>query len=209
MAGWLLEGTQAYAGTPQRILWAPVVYPRIRDLRTYPVGQGRRSCRWPSLVDESADGPKVKWPYLSAVDQEANENMLRDHELGVPEDVTVMIREARYKFHHGEIDSYGGHSTLTRLKVAAGLMRLDGRTDKVSAEDWDLAGVVMRVSDATRAGVRLALRSRSVAVSHERGRQEADREEAKEGHKYDKAIARVSERIERSCAATIARLGRS
>ncbi|BBX27950.1 bifunctional DNA primase/polymerase [Mycolicibacterium alvei] len=199
LAGWLLNGTQAAAGTPQRILWAPVVYsqmPRPEDLPAWP---GQKVLQeWPMPVDERStdtSGTRTKWPNLKAVDRDANENMLREHELGVPGAVGALIREARYRFHHGEVDSFGGHSTLTRLKVAAGLMWLDGRTDKVTEEDWDLAGVVMRVSNSTRASVQNALATEARDTNRRRGHAEAEREDAKEDYKYDKTIARVSERI--------------
>ena len=39
---------------------------------------------------------------------------------------------------------------LTMLKVAAGFMWLDGRTDKITDEDCELARIVMAISDRTR-----------------------------------------------------------
>ena len=59
--------------------------------------------------------------------------LLRENELKVPEEVGALVRDARYRFHKGEVHELAGHATLTRLKVAAGLMWLDGRTDKISA----------------------------------------------------------------------------
>ena len=65
--------------------------------------------------------------------------MLQDNELQIPREIETEIREARHRFHHGEIDDLRGHSMLTMLKVAAGFMWLDGRTDKINDEDcWQV-----------------------------------------------------------------------
>ncbi|WP_181022967.1 hypothetical protein [Mycobacterium avium] len=94
-----------------------------------------------------------------------------------------------------ETAALDAHATLARVKMAVGLMWMNGRTDKVNEEDWELAGVVMRVSNAARTNVQKALKCKAVTISHERGRQEAEREEAKEDYKRDKTIARITERI--------------
>ncbi len=57
---------------------------------------------------------------------------------------------------------------LTRLKLAAGLMRMNWRTDKVSEDDWDLAGVILAVSKATRASVLTEMRSNETKAAHAR-----------------------------------------
>ena len=43
------------------------------------------------------------------------------------------------------------HAMLSRLKLAAGLMRMNWRIDKVSVDDWGLAGVIRK---AWRSGSR-------------------------------------------------------
>ena len=76
--------------------------------------------------------------------------MLQDNELQIPPQIETEIREARHRIHIGEIDDLSRHSMLTMLKVAAGFMWLDGRTDKITDEDCELARIVMAISDHTR-----------------------------------------------------------
>ena len=51
------------------------------------------------------------------------------------------------------VDPLDGHRLLCQLKVAAALMRLCNRTE-ITSKDWELAGIVMAVSDRTRAQVK-------------------------------------------------------
>jgi hypothetical protein len=81
------------------------------------------------------------------------------------------------------------------LKVAVGLMWMNGRTDKVTEEDWDLAGVVMGVSTATRTNVQSALKSKAVAADQAYGRKLGEREIAKEDVVRERALTRVAEGI--------------
>ena len=46
---------------------------------------------------------------------------------------------------------------LTMLKVAAGFVWLDGRTDKITDGDCELARIVMAISDCTRTHTQRAL----------------------------------------------------
>ena len=84
---------------------------------------------------------------------------------------------------------------LTRLKLAAGLMRMNWRTDKVSEDDWDLAGVILAVSKATRASVLTEMRSNETKAAHARGRRDAEREVVKGDVLRDIAIARIADGI--------------
>ena len=194
LAEWLLTGTQAAAGTPQRILWAPVVYPdmpRPTDLPAWP-GQ-KKLPAWPSPAGES----RVRFRCGGSVDKPTDENLLREHELKVPSEVETIVREARWRFHRGKVDDLSGHSTLTRLKVAAGLMWLDGHTDAISLEDWELAGVVMQISDQTRAEIQDTLSDRRKRTDIARGRSDAVREIAKAGVIGEEKIARIADGIRR------------
>src|SRR4051812_24590122 len=69
------------------------------------------------------------------------------------------ITDAHWRRSRGEGDALDGHALYTRLKVAAALAVLDGHLGAkgVTAEDWRLAGVLMAVSDATRADVQADL----------------------------------------------------
>ncbi len=88
-----------------------------------------------------------------------------------------------------------GHALLSRAKVAALLALLEGRGEEVSAADWTLAGVVMRVSDHTRASI---VRVRGAEASRE-----ADRRAVRQGRssflareaEEDTRLARVMGRL--------------
>jgi hypothetical protein len=195
MAEWLLKGTQKAAGTPQRILWAPVVYPDMPRPEDLPEWPGQKELpEWPALAGDppSDNGISLKWSCGGNVSDYADENLLREHELKVPEEIWVMVRQARWKFHHGEVDDLSGHSTVTRLKVAAGLMWLDSRTDAITMEDWDLAGVVMNVSNATRGEVQKTLDAKVADTNFARAIAEGQRAVVVDDIKRDMAIKRVA-----------------
>lgn len=197
LAGWLFDQFQMAAGTPQRILWAPVIYPQMPRPEDLPEAPDEPITlpEWPKPGHD--DGTKLKWD-VKDVSQEPKESLLKQHELGVPTSVEMTIREARHKTHMGMADPLAGHSTLTRLKVAGGLMWLDGRTDKITDEDWELAGVVMRVSTATRVDVQKTLAANRSMANRQRAHVEAERDEVKEDYKRDKNVARVAEGIRRA-----------
>ena len=185
LAGWLLTGTQKSGGTPQRILWAPVVYSDMPEPDKLPMWPGQKTLpKWPlpqAAKKKAGQTFSIPLHLDNNVNVAADENVLRAHELKVPPEVERLVREARYRFHRGEVDGLAGHSTLTRLKVSAGFMWLDGRTDKISAEDWELAGIVMAISDRTRTETLRALDASQRKVDHARGKADAHRELAKVG----------------------------
>jgi hypothetical protein len=124
-AGALLDGRDG--GTPQRFLWAPT---RDRDM---PID------RPPPM--EPLDVFPPYWPGGL-------------HELTVCPVARAEIERRYVDYHRGESDAdlLDGHALLTRLKVAAALMVLAGRSE-VTDEDWELAGHVMAISTATRESV--------------------------------------------------------
>lgn len=192
----------ADGGTPQRFIWLPTTDP---DAPEEPPDEPEPLClsAWPRPGDEQNataddDGPKLKFGPRDEYKLEMPADKSAFHVLGLPPSVVEAVRREQKAKLRGEVpenQALDAHATLARLKVAVGLMWMNGRTDKVTEEDWDLAGVVMSVSNTARAEVQKALKTKTVAVSHERGRQEAEREEAKEDYKRDKAIARITERI--------------
>ncbi len=120
------------------------------------------------------------------------------HVLGLPPSVVEAVRgeqRAKLRGEVSEAKALDAHATLARLKVAVGLMWMNGRTDKVSEEDWELSGVVMGVSNSVRAEVQAALRSNAAKSDRDRGRRDADREVAKTERLHEADIARVAERI--------------
>jgi hypothetical protein len=68
-------------------------------------------------------------------------------DLTVPEVAWQAIRAHRLAVLREDphVDPLDGHALLTRLKVAAALMALEGRT-LIGTADWSLAGYVMDVS---------------------------------------------------------------
>jgi hypothetical protein len=91
------------------------------------------------------------------------------------------------------VDPLDGHALLTRLKVAAALMALDGRTT-VTGDDWSLAGVVMAVSARTRQHCQQALAQQSRRANQGRALAAAEREEIIS----DRKLTRCRESIERA-----------
>ena len=132
----LLDG--ADGGTPQRFLWLPVLDAEMPEQRPAPVAPMEIEVQpWP-LPDVSQGQYYV--------------------ELKVPDVARAAIDAHQYALHRGDpdVDPLDGHAMLTRLKLSAGLMALDGRR-KMSVADWSLAGEIMAVSDATRASVQAAM----------------------------------------------------
>lgn len=72
-----------------------------------------------------------------------------------------------------EDDELNGHALLARLKVAAVLALLDSR-GRVSDEDWQLAALVMDVSDETRGACRRVMRNTEIAARRKQAEGRAD-----------------------------------
>lgn len=143
----------AKGGTPQRLLWLPASDPHAPDEEpALP-----ESFKWsmPGFNRDAMTGDRLAGLML-------DQKRLREDlsPLRIPDDAAQLIKETRRKQMREEAlpDDLDGHALLTRLKVSAWLMWLDGRRDVVTLEDWEHAGVVMSMSDSTRAGVRDVLR---------------------------------------------------
>lgn len=110
------------AGTAQRTLWVPVSDPDAPRARP-PLPD-------PISVDVDGVGGTIEIPDIAR-------DALAEHRWHVLTD-------------SGEVDPLDGHAMFTRLKVAAGFMLLDERTDAISDEDWELAGALVGRSTRTR-----------------------------------------------------------
>jgi hypothetical protein len=189
-------------GTPQRFIWldttdpgAPDAPPEAPEPLSLPA--------WPNHgdveVQDGEDGPKLNFgPTLDEYKLHVPPDKSQFHVLGLPPTVVDAVRQEQRAKLRGEIpesQALDAHSTLVRLKVAVGLMWMNGRTDKVTEEDWDLAGVVMAVSNAARASVQAALRTGAEASDRAYGRKLGQREVAKEEVVRETAITRVAERL--------------
>lgn len=112
-------------------------------------------------------------------------------ELPVCETARQTIIAARLARLRGEGDALDGHSLLTREKVAACLDLLSGRAE-VSEEGWQLAGVLMRVSDAVRAHCVEELGAEAREANVRRGEFEGERAAVADEHKEETAIRRTA-----------------
>lgn len=153
-AGALLHG--ADGGTPQRFVWMPTLDADMPQHRPQPVE--------PMTVDVPAwpsPGPDCRYAVLD-----------------VPEVARVDIDAHQVALHRGDPDAdpLGGHALLSRLKVAAALMVLDGRQE-MTDEDWTLAGRIMDISSATRAQVQQMMSERSRRANRARALDAAERDE--------------------------------
>lgn len=194
----------ADGGTPQRFLWLPTTDPDAPD--EPPDEPDRLQLpAWPmageltgAIMSAEDGGLQVKFDVEDTYRLEERADRDAFHALELPPTVVDAIRAEHLAKRRGEVaegSALDSHAMLARLKVAVGLMWMNGRTDKVSEEDWVLAGIVMAVSNATRADVQAALRSNKTKAAEVRGRHDAEREVVKEDVLRDRHIARVSERI--------------
>lgn len=179
----------ADGGTPQRFVWLPTTdpdspaeLPEIPAVYELPVWPPRANASKVVIGSTSAAS-------LLDVPVKAGDLCV----LGVPDVARNAIREHRYKTLRGDTntDPLDGHRLLCRLKVAAALMWLDRRTDQVSEQDWELAGTVMAVSDATRNGVVAVPADKAQASNRARGRADTVRAVAAEEARADMDAERI------------------
>lgn len=175
-AGPLLD--DAGGGTPQRFIWMPAT---DRAITTEPL-----DCPAPIHV------PQVHWEALPT-------DLMGRRLVTIPDEVARTIRATHAARARGEGDALDGHALFTREKVAVAFAALDGRAG-MDSSDWELAGHVMDLSDATRAGIGELL-----------AREQAERQQAAadwELRRRDNAEARIlSEKIERVSKLVARKLG--
>lgn len=150
-AQWVLD--DADGGTPQRFLWLPATDPAAPDLRP--------PC-------------PPRWVWTGPEDFPMADAFTTRVVLPVAEIAREVIDTARLARLRGDGEALDGHALLTRLKTAAAIGLLAGRLG-VSAEDWELAGVIAGVSETTRAGVVDHLRREAATRNRSRAEAEAER----------------------------------
>ncbi|MGN2640950.1 hypothetical protein ACTD5D_33225 [Nocardia takedensis] len=157
----LLDG--ADGGTPQRITWLPV-------------------------IDEDAPDTAPSEPEVWTVHM----SDWRPGSLDIPERARRAIDDARLTRLRGRTDenALDGHALLSRLKIAAALAVLDGRT-AVADDDWNLAGVVVAVSNATRRKVQAAAAEQVQRANKARALAAAERDRHVAEHKGARACDRI------------------
>jgi hypothetical protein len=96
--------------------------------------------------------------------------------MAVCEMARIEIDQARLRRLRGETSGdLDGHALLAQLKIAAALALLDERTREINEEDWYLAGIVRKVSDATRGEIITTLDRAKAQSNGVRGEAEAER----------------------------------
>ncbi len=158
LAGILLD--DASAGTPQRWAWLPVTDTHPADDDHLP--------DWPGPLDWLPVQRTMPGP----------DGRVR---VSLPDEARRTIRDA-HRARLRNLDrahSLDGHALLTRTKVAAALAFLHGEP-AVTPAWWELAGLVMEVSDLTRGGcvqvLARAAHERTVAAGQRLGVQDQVRE---------------------------------
>lgn len=172
-AGTLLD--DADGGTPQRFVWLPTVDPSAPDVP--PDDPGPRFWDMPMVIRDPAHGGK----HVITLCDEARDEI-------------VVTRRSTLR---GEETKLDGHLLYTRLKVAAALSLLSGRTD-VDPEDWELSGVVMDMSVSTRNRVQGTLAAAESGKAESRAKLRA-REAVVVAEKLESAVTtRVAKALTRS-----------
>ncbi|WP_208651353.1 hypothetical protein [Gordonia alkanivorans] len=169
-AGSLLGDT---AGTAQRILWVPTADPDAPRIRP-PEPE-----RWtvPRTLVPSDRRTVLELP-AAAIEAMESTQLAKLH--GDP-----------------DVDPLDGHALLTRAKVAAGLMVLDGRMHTVTDEDWQLAGVLMRESDRTRERIAATLQDSARRSNRAKAHAVAERDEVVSERKLTRTKDAVIRWLER------------
>ena len=128
-AGVLLDDGDG--GTPQRFLWLPAANPDAPDIP--PVEP--EPMKW-AHPDKPVHAAGIDGLVHVDVCQKAREVVVAEH----------------LAQHRGQGEDLDAHAGLTRLRAAAALGLFAGRYS-ITEEDWDLSGLIMAKSGATRAGV--------------------------------------------------------
>ncbi|WP_148222497.1 bifunctional DNA primase/polymerase [Rhodococcus opacus] len=166
-AGALLS--DAGGGTPQRFLWLPTNDPDISRVRpTEP----------PPL--KIPEGGTVWGSYARSI--------------AVPAVVEDTVLDAHVRRSQGHGDALDGHALFVREKAAVALALLDGRTD-VNDNDWTLTGILMDMSDRTRASVSTTLSQAEVEAARAMGRLDGMRRAESDDAAGSERVQRIGRRI--------------
>lgn len=144
-----------------------------------PGGFPQRCVFGPATDADAPDEPPTDIePHVPADVADFTPNAGPYYEIPFPQSVTDEIRDHRRRVLRGDssIDPLDGHKYLTRAKVAAGLMMLEGRAE-VTEDDWRIAGRIMAMSDATRSALIRATEQAARAANRARAHASADRDD--------------------------------
>jgi hypothetical protein len=181
-------------GTPQRFLWLPVSdreRPRVRP------DEPRKLTldRWPSL--QFTPGQVVDPCYFFPSDLDKDADPAEFEILSIPQSVQQEIDQHSYNLldEDFKIDPLDSHKYQLQLKMAANLMWLDSRSNGLSIEDWELAGLVIEKSILTRNKLRQDIDSNENLKAVKHGFAVGIREDVAEQTKTHRAVKRVAENI--------------
>lgn len=169
-AGILLD--DADGGTPQRFVWAPAADPYA-----------------PSRENLPECPPPITWSLPR--DLEGRTEVLL---LDVCPEAVETIQDHRHMVLREEVGALDGHALQARLKFATGLALLNGHVG-VRREDWDLAGMFMELSDATRARVQKQISAEGAKKTKSQGLAEGFKDVARAAvlrDAEDAAVERVA-----------------
>lgn len=146
-------------------------------------------CLFGSAVDPDVpDAPPVNVePFRPAGSPDFSPNAGPYYEIPFPDSVIAEVRE-----HHRMVlrgvsgaDPLDGHRNLTKAKVSAGLMIMEGR-NHVTDDDWRIAGRIMDTSDRVRAELIAATEQAARNANRARALAAADREEVASDRKLER-----------------------
>lgn len=189
-------------GTPQRFVWLPT---------TDPTAPKERPPEPPQIV---LDLPGRFDPQSTETTLQVDRDMLRRSELatppdrstfrmlGVPDAVKRAVEERTLDALAGTQgdEALDGHKMLCREKLAAFIGILRGHDDAITEEDWDLAGVVMAVSDNTRNDAQKVLQADAVKRNVAEGKSSGIRKMAEADTVADVQSRRIALLGEKVCA---------
>lgn len=170
-AGVLLDDTDG--GTPQRFLWMPGNDPQMPDVAP-------------------SEPPVWRWEMPTGTSMRIDGLV----ELDVCQEARTFIDTEHVRRNRGEGETLDAHTSLCRLKVAAGLGILDGRLG-VTEADWVLSGVVMEMSRHTRDAVLTGIRAKVKASNTARALADAEREVVRDEAVTEAVIQRVCRTVMR------------
>jgi len=137
-------------------------------------------CLFGSEIDREApdEPPTGVEPYVPPRKPDFTPNVDDRYEIPFPDTVVREIREHRRQVLRGDTtaDPLDGHRNLTKAKVAAALMILEGR-NTVTEDDWRIAERIMQMSDRARAALAEAAKRAVTEANRARGHAIADRDE--------------------------------
>lgn len=161
---------EADAGTPQRFIWAPLIDPEAPD--ELPENPGPLA-------------QKISWSGFG-------------QQMGVPQVLVDAVTSARrVALRTGDTRGLDGHALLNRVKVAAAVALIEGRTD-ITEDDWILAGRIQAVSDNTREWVQNVISRQRQTDAEKRAKGKAREAVVVDETVADARIGRIAKVIARA-----------